>query len=79
MLFPVMVTREERTVTQATIRAVRPGNSRRRPKTRAIERVCAAAECGTHVSRYNLDDFCFRHRPVKYPRLRGVFSDEFGQ
>jgi hypothetical protein len=62
---------------ETTLRASRPGNRTRRPKTYDAGRVCALDECGTLVSRYNRSEFCFRHRPVKYPRLRGVFSDDF--
>jgi hypothetical protein len=59
-----------------TMRAARPGNSRRRPKTFGEGRVCHSDDCSTQVSQYNRSDFCFRHRPVKYPRLRGVLSEE---
>lgn len=63
-------------MTDTAIRAARPGSRMRRPKTFAEGRVCEAPECTTVVSLYNRAEFCFRHRPVKYPRLRGVFSDE---
>jgi hypothetical protein len=33
--------------------------------------------CDTRLSRYNNSEFCFRHAPVKYPRLRGVFTEEY--
>lgn len=59
------------------IKAARPGSRVRRPKTYAMGRVCDAPECSTVISTYNRADFCFRHRPVKYPRLRGVFTEEF--
>lgn len=55
----------------------RPGNRRRKPKTYASGRVCVERACTTLVSRYNHSDFCFEHRPVSYPRLRGVFTDEY--
>jgi hypothetical protein len=29
------------------------------------------------VSRYNRSEFCFSHAPVHFPRMRGVFTDEF--
>lgn len=63
-------------MTDNTMRAARPGNSRRRPKTFDDGRVCGTEECTTQVSRYNRSEFCFQHRPVKYPRLRGVLSEE---
>lgn len=59
------------------VKAARPGSRVRRPKTYSEGRVCGADECTTFISKYNRADFCFRHRPVKYPRLRGVFTDEF--
>ena len=59
------------------VKASRPGSRVRRPKKYTEGRVCGATECTTVISTYNRADFCFRHRPVKYPRLRGVFSDEF--
>lgn len=59
------------------IKAARPGSRVRRPKTYDMGRVCDADECTTLISQYNRADFCFRHRPVSYPRLRGVFSEEF--
>ncbi len=43
----------------------------RPPKTYSTERLCAANECDTKLSRYNRREFCFSHAPVKYPRLRG--------
>lgn len=58
------------------MRANRPGASSRRPKTYTAGRVCGFDGCETLVSRYNRSDFCFSHRPVNYPRLRGVFSEE---
>ena len=64
---------------ELTMRATRPGSRVRRPKTHGSGRVCAQDTCTTLVSRYNQSDFCFHHRPVKYPRLRGVFSDEYQQ
>ena len=64
---------------ELTMRATRPGQRSRRPKSVERHQVCATEDCSTIVSRYNLSDHCFRHRPVKYPRLRGVFSDEYTQ
>jgi hypothetical protein len=60
-----------------TMRAARPGERSRRPKTFDAGRVCRSEECDTIVSRYNQDDFCHRHRPRRYPRLRGVFTDGY--
>jgi hypothetical protein len=59
------------------MRASRPGNRSRRPKTFATDRVCFSGGCDTVLSRYNDAEFCHRHAPVRYPRLRGVFSDDW--
>lgn len=64
---------------ELTMRATRPGSRARRPKTHGAGRVCAHDECSTLVSRYNQSEYCFTHSPVRYPRLRGVFSDGFEQ
>ena len=58
------------------LRASRPRGRSRRPKTYDGGRVCAAPDCETLLSRYNRADFCHSHRPVRYPRLRGVFSED---
>lgn len=34
-------------------------------------RVCAIAGCATRLSSYNPHHTCFRHTPVRYPRVRG--------
>ena len=34
-------------------------------------RICAIEECATRLSSYNRHDTCFRHTPVRYPRVRG--------
>ena len=65
------------TMANTVMRAARPGERSRRPKTYAAGRVCLDAECNTIVSQYNQDEHCFRHRPRKYPRLRGVFTDSY--
>jgi hypothetical protein len=41
--------------------AVRPGST---PVIRSFgeDRTCTASDCGTRLSRYNPDDFCFVHR-----------------
>ncbi|MBT8212249.1 MAG: hypothetical protein KJN71_03785 [Acidimicrobiia bacterium] len=60
------------------VMARRPGQgSRRRPKTYGIDRRCHTDTCDTLLSRYNNSEFCFQHAPVKYPRLRGVFTEDF--
>ena len=61
------------------MQASRPGNRRRKPKTYTDGRVCSTHECTTLVSRYNRSEFCFTHRPVHFPRMRGVFTDDYQQ
>jgi hypothetical protein len=56
------------------MKASRPKGRSRRPKTFDEGRVCVSKECDTVLSRYNRAEFCHTHRPVKYPRLRGVLS-----
>jgi hypothetical protein len=59
------------------MRAARPGERSRRPKTFGAGRVCNDGACDTIMSRYNNDEFCFQHRPRRYPRLRGVFTESY--
>ena len=58
------------------LKATRPKGRSRRPKTAVSGRICVFNECETILSRYNRADFCNRHRPVRYPRLRGVLTEE---
>ena len=58
------------------LKASRPKGRSRRPKTYDEDRTCAHAECTTQLSRYNRAEFCHNHRPVRYPRLRGVLTSE---
>jgi hypothetical protein len=66
-------------MTNVVLQGARPGNRRRKPKTYDDGRICSDDGCSTLVSRYNRSDFCFSHRPVHYPRMRGVFTEEFQQ
>ncbi len=59
-----------------TLRAHRIGASSRRPRTFVSDRVCARESCKTVLSRYNKHEFCHRHAPVHFPRLRGVITGE---
>ena len=68
---------KENPMADLAVKAARPGSRVRRPKTFSDGRVCDVDECSTVISKYNRAEFCFQHRPVKYPRMRGVFSDEF--
>jgi len=58
------------------LKASRPKGRSRRPKTYDEDRTCATPECDTRLSRYNRAEFCHTHRPVRYPRLRGVLNAE---
>jgi hypothetical protein len=62
---------------ELVMRASRPGNRSRRPRTFGTNRVCFTEGCDTVLSRYNRAEFCHRHAPITYPRLRGVFSDDW--
>ena len=57
------------------LRASRPKGRSRRPKTADLGRVCGTEGCDTILSQYNRADYCNRHKPVKYPRLRGVLKE----
>ncbi|HSJ34243.1 MAG TPA: hypothetical protein VLB85_04255 [Acidimicrobiia bacterium] len=57
-----------------TIRGSRLISSRRRPAATDARRVCGDASCETILSRYNQHDMCHRHRPVTFPRVRGVVA-----
>ncbi len=43
----------------------------RAPKRFAEGRVCTHPDCGTRLSVYNRRDTCFRHSPIRFPRVRG--------
>ncbi len=58
------------------LKASRPSGRSRRPKTFDEGRTCAASGCITVLSRYNRSEYCNTHKPVKYPRLRGVINAE---
>lgn len=56
------------------MKASRPQGRSRRPKTYDEGRVCKHDDCTTVLSKYNRAEFCHTHKPVKYPRLRGVLT-----
>ena len=60
-----------------TMRATTAGRARRRPKTYGESRICGDETCETRLSRYNRNEFCFNHAPVKFPRMRGEFTEEY--
>jgi hypothetical protein len=60
-----------------TMRATTAGRARRRPKTYGESRTCGDGTCETRLSRYNRNEFCFQHAPVKFPRMRGEFTEEY--
>jgi len=57
------------------LRASRPKGRSRRPKTAESGRVCGTNGCETVLSQYNRAEYCNQHKPVKYPRLRGVLKE----
>jgi len=58
------------------ISASRPSGPSRRPRTSPDGRICASVRCDTLLSRYNRSPLCNRHKPIKYPRIRGVLTDD---
>ena len=42
----------------------------RKPKTHT-DRHCVTPDCSVRLSRYNPGPNCYRHSPIKYPRVRG--------
>ena len=44
----------------------------RRPQTATKVRTCSAFGCCTQLSRYNTAETCYVHRPLRFPRVRGV-------
>ena len=43
----------------------------RRPKTYPQGRVCLLGNCEVRLSRYNRNEYCFNHAPIRYPHVRG--------
>ncbi len=51
---------------------IKPGQkSPRKSKQYSSGRYCAQKNCTTKLSTYNSKKYCFLHRPVSYPRVRG--------
>ena len=57
------------------LKAHKVGSSSRRPRTYTSERTCDASDCSTVLSRYNKAEYCHRHAPPVFPRLRGVITE----
>ncbi len=57
------------------LKAHKVGSSSRRPRTYTSERVCGSRECSTVLSTYNKAEYCHRHAPPVFPRLRGVITE----
>lgn len=57
-----------------SMKASRPTGRLRRPKTAPHGRICNRENCSVIISRYNMAEFCNVHRPLKYPRVRGVIT-----
>lgn len=54
-----------------TIVGRKPDTTMKRPKTAAEARICDEKGCETKLSRYNTNEKCYRHRPTRFPRVRG--------
>ena len=65
--------RKERILTQDTPTIVGriPEKSGKTPKTGEEERVCSDPSCDTKLTRYNTSEHCYRHKPRRFPRVRG--------
>lgn len=48
-----------------------PEKSGKTPKTSTVGRVCSDPGCETKLTRYNTSDYCYRHKPARFPRVRG--------
>lgn len=48
-----------------------PNKAGKKPKTTDEARTCSDKSCDTKLSRYNTKDACYRHRPPRFPRVRG--------
>tara|TARA_B100000242_G_scaffold293108_1_gene270220 strand:+ start:978 stop:1166 length:189 start_codon:yes stop_codon:yes gene_type:complete len=54
------------------MKVTKPGQKApRMSKKYSSGRYCALKNCTTMLSTYNSKKYCFFHRPVSYPRLRG--------
>jgi hypothetical protein len=59
-----------------TISSSRVATSGKKPRVDDNRRVCSDTECETVLSRYNTHKYCHLHRPVRFPRVRGVLDTE---
>ena len=39
-------------------------------------RVCKHPQCSTRLSRYNKNEYCHAHAPVRFPRVRGKIVEQ---
>ena len=72
-----LVLNKDEDMQSTSMRATTAGRARRRPKTYGSDRVCDERSCETRLSQYNRSEFCFQHAPVKFPRMRGEFTEEY--
>jgi hypothetical protein len=54
------------------IRGARPRELPRPNRTYDGGRVCAREGCDTRLSVYNRAEYCWAHKPVSYPVVRGA-------
>lgn len=48
-----------------------PEKSGKTPRTSAEGRICSDPDCDTKLTRYNTSDYCYGHKPRRFPRVRG--------
>ncbi|GBD84952.1 hypothetical protein BMS3Abin02_01346 [bacterium BMS3Abin02] len=61
---------------QSAVRGTRVRPRGRAPRRFSAERVCVEPDCSTRLSTYNRNDTCFRHSPLRFPRVRGRVKPE---
>jgi len=59
--------------------ASRPTGRRRKLKTYGDSRICSQEGCDTKLSKYNQNTECHRHAPRRFPRTRGVLTEQPGE
>ena len=62
----------------SNVYASRPTGRRRKLKTYGEDRVCIDDNCSTVLSKYNQNAQCHKHAPRRFPRTRGVLSEQTG-
>lgn len=58
-------------MSDVVLRGARPRELPRPNQTYGKGRVCAAEGCDTRVSVYNKSPYCWTHKPLQFPLVRG--------